>query len=126
MKCFGLGMRRDWIMTEVEREEKKRKIAINRGNKKDTPPSMGGPSFNHNEDSSQESLSQHVTYPDSQLQYNSENDQNPSLSSAPGSSNPQKPIRRRRRRRRNPINGVLPGQSINTPSTPNQTTPNPR
>ena len=33
MKCFRVGMRRDWIMTEVEREEKRRKIEENRRRK---------------------------------------------------------------------------------------------
>ena len=38
MKCFRVGMRRDWIMTEVEREEKRRKIEENRRRK-----ALGGP-----------------------------------------------------------------------------------
>nr|ASL70498.1 nuclear receptor [Brachionus rotundiformis] len=33
VKCFNLGMRRDWIMTEMEREEKRRKIQENRKKK---------------------------------------------------------------------------------------------
>lgn len=33
VKCFNLGMRRDWIMTEMEREEKRRKIEENRKKK---------------------------------------------------------------------------------------------
>ena len=33
-KCFETGMRRDWIMTDVEREEKRKKIQANRRRKR--------------------------------------------------------------------------------------------
>nr|ASL70576.1 nuclear receptor [Brachionus plicatilis] len=47
VKCFNLGMRRDWIMTEMEREEKRRKIEENR--KKKTTDGNVSESMSHSE-----------------------------------------------------------------------------
>lgn len=37
VKCFNAGMRRDWIMSDLERDEKRKKIEENRNNKKKSP-----------------------------------------------------------------------------------------
>jgi hypothetical protein len=80
MKCFKLGMRRDWIMSEREREEKRKKIEENRRKKilDGTQIDLQQPSSNDNDS-----------------QYN-EDSMNDSFFYANG----PKPIRRRRRRRK--------------------------
>ncbi len=70
-KCFNLGMRRDWIMTEVEREEKRRKIEENR--RKKTTSNPNDQSLDMSNDQSMNSCNE---------------------------SSSTRPIRRRRRRRR--------------------------
>lgn len=87
MKCFNSGMRRDWIMTDVEREEKRKKIEENRRRK-----------LNYNEN---DSIGESSNYMLNQLpgldkdnDFNYVNELNESYQS-------KLPIRRRRRRRRN-------------------------
>jgi hypothetical protein len=81
-KCFKSGMRKDWIMTEGEREEKRRKIEENRRRKLTNGSSIDC----LNSDSSQNHL-----YEDSPLA----NDNSPNANAI------GYPIRRRRRRKRN-------------------------
>lgn len=116
MKCFNLGMRRDWIMTEVEREEKRRKIAMNKTvigapSKPLTPTHISSHHDHHDNSSQDSSFSQSYTSGSGQYpQYNgfSEGehaaatgvDMSSSASLLNSAITSNKPVRRRRRRRR--------------------------
>jgi hypothetical protein len=81
-KCFRLGMRRDWIMTEVEREEKRKKIEENRRRKQTT---VNTSNSNTNDADMMPSSNLSNQYDEYSQQYDTNS----------------MPVRRRRRRRRN-------------------------
>ena len=100
-KCFDLGMRKDWIMTEGEREEKRRKIEENRRKK----ATFNGNTSDNNDNTSQYGNESGMygggggVYGDDAAGYSNDqlitDDNNNSYG-----EQKLKPIRRRRRRRR--------------------------
>jgi hypothetical protein len=111
MKCFELGMRKDWIMTEGEREEKRRKIQENRLKKKDSNGNSDNETLNLNDSNAGNSgnecsmnNNEHGTFTD---------DNNNSF----GESNKNKPIRRRRRRRRHSQTEIQTSMDTSNPHT---------
>lgn len=96
MKCFETGMRRDWIMTDVEREEKRKKIQENRRRKQTDSSQLHCSDDESNPDSLLEQSG------DFQASYGSASHLNTSFGEASHNSLGGKmPIRRRRRRRQN-------------------------
>lgn len=90
MKCFESGMRRDWIMTDVEREEKRKKIQENRRRKLTDHQFQDGGGGGTDDDSNPDSHSGDL--------HNSGGLLNSSFGEG---SLGKMPIRRRRRRRQN-------------------------
>jgi len=99
MKCFNSGMRRDWIMTDVEREEKRKKIEENRRRKlvnpNDYDPQLGrNYMLNRLGDEHDMSNYSSCNLPDSNyLDVSNQEEEN--------AYSIKLPIRRRRRRQRN-------------------------
>ena len=101
MKCFKSGMRRDWIMTDVEREEKRKKIEENRRRK------FNNPNLNISGDESASELNTSIlsNQPNTSVDNNQMNNNNSNkalrYSFEENDSSMKLPVRRRRRRRQN-------------------------
>ena len=118
-KCFDLGMRKDWIMTEGEREEKRRKIEENRR----TKATFNGNTSDNNDNTSQfGNESGMYGYGDDAAGYSNDqlitDDNNNSYG-----DQKLKPIRRRRRRRRHSQIETKPNQQQPISTTSSTPTP---
>lgn len=96
MKCFRTGMRRDWIMTDLEREEKRKKIQENRRRKQNPDQSISDQESVNNDLNSSIS-SNRAPNDGSTLNESFDN----SMQRNEDDANSKFPVRRRRRRRRN-------------------------
>ena len=122
-------MRKDWIMTEGEREEKRRKIQENRLRKKDPNSNSDNETHNLNDSNGANSGNECSmnTIGNNNNNNNNNNEQGgftDDNNNSFGESNKNKPIRRRRRRRRHSQTEMPTNMDISNPPSNNANTCN--